>query len=253
VGFDRHQDEVATMSETTGTRTAGAQQTLRIAPSILSADFARLADEMAEVAPVVEMLHVDVMDGHYVPNLTIGPPVVKSIRKATDRFLDCHLMITDPATYAPQFVEAGADSVTFHPEVEDDPAALIDRLHEQGAQVGVAVRPHQPLSLVTEVLDRIDLLLIMTVQPGFGGQAFMSDVVPKIAEAHRWRVEHGATFRLEVDGGISRDTIAETVRAGADTFVAGNAIYAESDRVAAVNALAQTAREALAPVAQGER
>ena len=226
------------------------QRPLRIAPSILSADFARLADEMAEVADVVEMLHVDVMDGHYVPNLTIGPPVVKSIRAATDRFLDCHLMITDPATYAPQFVSAGADSVTFHPEVEDDPAALIDRLHEQGAQVGVAVRPHQPLSLVTDLLDRIDLLLVMTVQPGFGGQAFMEDVVPKIAEAHQWRVEHGAGFRLEVDGGISRDTIGQTVQAGADTFVAGNAIYATSDRPAAVRELVEIAEQARAPVGE---
>ena len=222
---------------------------LRIAPSILSADFARLAAEMAEVAGEVEMLHVDVMDGHYVPNITIGPPVVKSIRAATDRFLDCHLMICDPATYAPQFVDAGADSVTFHPEVEDDPAALIDRLHEQGAQVGVAVRPHQPLSLVTELLDRIDLLLVMTVQPGFGGQAFMDDVVPKIAEAHRWRVEHGAAWRLEVDGGVGVDTIASTAAAGADTFVAGNAVYGRPDRAAAISEIMDAARRAHPPVA----
>jgi ribulose-phosphate 3-epimerase len=221
---------------------------LQIAPSILSADFARLADEMADVAGEVEMLHVDVMDGHYVPNITIGPPVVKRIRAATDRFLDTHLMITDPATYAPQFVEAGADSVTFHPEVDDDPAALIDRLHEQGAQVGVAVRPHQPLSLVTELLDRIDLLLVMTVEPGFGGQAFMEDVVPKIAEAHRWRVEHGASWRLEVDGGIGAATIASTVEAGADTFVAGNAIYGTQDRAAAIREIMDAARRARAPV-----
>lgn len=230
-----------------------AQQELRIAPSLLSADFARLADEMAEVADVVEMLHVDVMDGHYVPNLTIGPPVVASIRAATDRFLDCHLMISDPATYAPQFAAAGADSVTFHPEVDDDPAALVDRLHEQGCQVGVAVRPHQPLSLVTDLLDRIDLLLVMTVQPGFGGQAFMSDVVPKIAEAHAWRTEHGASFRLEVDGGISRDTIGRTVQAGADTFVAGNAVYAAPDRSAAVRELLDVARQARAPVTGGQQ
>ncbi len=232
---------------------ATASEQLRIAPSILSADFARLADEMADVASEVDMLHVDVMDGHYVPNITIGPPVVKSIRAATDRFLDCHLMITDPSTYAPQFVDLGADSVTFHPEVEDDPGALIDRLHEQGAQVGVAVRPHQPLSLVTELLDRIDLLLIMTVQPGFGGQAFMGDVVPKIAEAHRWRREHGATYRLEVDGGIGAATIAATVEAGADTFVAGNAIYGAHDRRVAIAELMEIAEQARSPVAEGMR
>ena len=217
---------------------------LRIAPSILSADFARLADEMADVAPAVPMMHVDVMDGHYVPNITIGPPVVSSIRKATDRFLDCHLMITDPRTYAPQFVDAGADSVTFHPEVDDDPAELIDRLREQGAQVGVAVKPAQPLSMVTELLDRIDLLLVMTVEPGFGGQSFMPEVVPKIAEADRWRREHGARFRLEVDGGIKASTIAETVRAGADTFVAGSAVFSQQDRVGTVRELLATAEAA---------
>ena len=232
------------MDQATVTPHAGQSHELRIAPSILSADFARLADEMAELADTVETLHVDVMDGHYVPNLTIGPPVVKSIRAATDRFLDCHLMIADPRTYAPQFIDAGADSVTFHPEVEDDPRELIERLHEQGAQVGVAVRPHQPLSLVEELLGDIDLLLVMTVQPGFGGQAFMDDVVPKIAEAHRWRVDHGARFRLQVDGGITTDTIAETVRAGADTFVAGNAIYGKADRIEATTTLLEVAREA---------
>jgi ribulose-phosphate 3-epimerase len=232
------------VDQATATQQSATTHDLRIAPSILSADFARLADEMAEVASTVETLHVDVMDGHYVPNLTIGPPVVKSIRAATDRFLDCHLMIDDPRTYAPQFVDAGADSVTFHPEVEDDPSELIDRLHDQGAEVGVAVRPHQPLSLVEEFLADIDLLLVMTVQPGFGGQAFMGDVVPKIAEAHRWRTDHGAGFRLQVDGGITRDTIAETVRAGADTFVAGSAIYGRRDRVRATTELLEVAREA---------
>jgi ribulose-phosphate 3-epimerase len=153
-------------------------------------------------------------------------------------------MITDPRTYAPQFVEAGADSVTFHPEVEDDPRGLIDLLREQGAQVGVAVRPHQPLSMVAELLDAVDLLLVMTVQPGFGGQAFMSDVVPKIAEAHRWRREHGARFRLEVDGGIAAQTIAATVEAGADTFVAGSAVFGAADRVGAADELLRIARAA---------
>jgi ribulose-phosphate 3-epimerase len=203
---------------------------LRIAPSILSADFARLADEMADVAPAVPMLHVDVMDGHYVPNITIGPPVVSSIRAATDRFLDCHLMITDPRT--------------FHPEVEDDPAQLIDQLHEQGAEVGVALKPAHPLSMVEELLDRIDLLLIMSVEPGFGGQSFMPEVVPKIAEAHRWRQDHGARFRLEVDGGIKAATIGETVRAGADTLVAGSAVFNQPDRVATVRELLNAAEAA---------
>ena len=208
-----------------------------LAPSILSADFARLADEIADVAPAVEWLHVDVMDAHYVPNLTIGPPVVRRIRDCTDLYLDTHLMITDPRTYAPQFVAAGCDSVTFHPEVEDDPADLIDRLHEDGADVGVAVKPAQPLSLVTELLDRVDLLLVMTVEPGFGGQSFRSEVVPKIAEADRYRRDHGLDFRLEVDGGIGPDTVAVCAEAGADTFVAGSAVFDREDRVAAVDAI----------------
>jgi ribulose-phosphate 3-epimerase len=216
-----------------------------VSPSILSADFARLADEVAEVAPVVPWLHVDVMDGHYVPNLTIGPPVVRSLRKATDRYLDCHLMITDPRTYAPQFVDAGADSITFHPEVEDDPLELLEHLRDRGCQVGVAVRPHQPLSMVEELLPHLDLLLVMTVQPGFGGQAFMADVVPKIAEARAARDRLGARFRIEVDGGIARDTIGSTARAGADTFVAGSAVFGQPDRAAAARELLELATAAL--------
>jgi ribulose-phosphate 3-epimerase len=213
----------------------------QLAPSILSADFARLGAEIDEISPAVDWVHVDVMDGHYVPNLTIGPPVVKQLRRATDLYLDTHLMITDPSVYAPQFVEAGSDSVTFHPEVDDDPRALIDRLHEMGAKVGVAIKPAQPLQMFEELLDAVDLLLVMTVEPGFGGQSFMHDVVPKIAEADAWRRANNADFRLEVDGGITADTIGETVRAGADTFVAGSAVFNHDDRVAAVRAIMDAA------------
>jgi ribulose-phosphate 3-epimerase len=208
-----------------------------IAPSILAADFARLGAEVAEVAPVVPWLHVDVMDGHYVPNISLGPPVVASLRKATDRFLDCHLMITDPRTYAPRFLELGAESVTFHPEVDDDPRSLVDELHERGAHVGVAVNPTRPLATVEELLPHVDLLLVMTVEPGFGGQAFMPEVVPKVAEAHAWREANGASFRIQVDGGIAPDTIAATARAGADVFVAGSSVFRADDRVAAVREL----------------
>lgn len=207
---------------------------LRVAPSILSADFARLAEEIADIAPAVPMVHVDVMDGHYVPNLTIGPPVVKWIRKATDLFIDAHLMIEDPDTYASQFVAAGADSVTFHPETSADAGALIDALHEQGAQVGLAVKPKQPLDLVIDHLASIDMLLVMTVEPGFGGQAFMPEMVPKIAAARKWRQDHDASFRIEVDGGIGPDTVGATVMAGADTFVAGSAVFDQPDRQRAI-------------------
>jgi len=218
-----------------------------IAPSILSADFARLADEVATVEGHVEMLHVDVMDGHYVPNITIGPPVVRSLRAATTQPLDCHLMISDPRTYAPQFIELGAESVTFHPEVDDDPASLIDELHERGGLVGVAIKPAHPVSDVLELLPLVDLLLVMTVEPGFGGQAFMHDCVAKVSEASQLRRDNGWKFRLQVDGGIDSSTIGSAVSAGADTFVAGSSIFARPDRPAAVAALRDAVDAATRP------
>ena len=217
---------------------------LVLAPSILSADFARLGEEIRTVEPAVPWIHVDVMDGHYVPNLTIGPPVVKAIRAATDRYLDTHLMITDPRTYAPQFVAAGSDSVTFHPEVDDDPLDLVHRLHEDGAQVGVSLKPAHPVSMIESLLPHVDLVLVMTVEPGFGGQSFMPECVSKVAELDAWRRDHDAGFRLEVDGGIAEDTVAQTVRAGADTFVAGSAVFRHDDRVAAVDRILDAARSA---------
>lgn len=220
---------------------------LVLSPSLLSADFARLADEVADVAPKVDWLHVDVMDGHYVPNITLGPPVVRSLRRATDRFLDCHLMITDPRTYAPQFLDAGAESVCFHPEVDDDPVSIVHELHERGAHVGIAIKPKLPLAQFAELLGHVDMVLLMTVEPGFGGQSFIPEVLPKVAETARWRDEHGARFRIEVDGGIKRDTVAGSVAAGADTLVAGSAIFDHHDRHAAIDdllAIAHRARDA---------
>lgn len=210
---------------------------LRIAPSILAADFARLGAEVAEVAPVVPWIHVDVMDGHYVPNISLGTPVIASLRRATDRVLDCHLMITDPRTYGTEIAAAGAELVTFHPEVDDDPLGTIERLRDAGAEVGIAVRPSQPLSLADELLAHIDLLLVMTVEPGFGGQAFRHDMVPRIADALADRVRLGHRYRIEVDGGVSATTVAASVAAGADTLVAGSAVFAQPDRAAAVGEL----------------
>ncbi len=218
---------------------------LVVAPSILSADFARLGEEIAEVAGVTPWVHVDVMDGHYVPNLTIGPPVVKQIRRATDRFLDTHVMITDPRTYGPQFIEAGSDSVTFHPEVDDDPVGLARLLQEAGGGAGIAIRPHQSLEdldHLDDLLDVVDLVLVMTVEPGFGGQSFMPEVLPKLEEVARRREDRGLRFRLEVDGGIKVGTAAQTAAAGADTFVAGSAVYGQPDRAAALTAILDDAR-----------
>jgi ribulose-phosphate 3-epimerase len=217
---------------------------LRVAPSILAADFAHLADEVDEVAPAVPLLHVDVMDGHYVPNIALGQPVVASLRKATTLPLDCHLMIADPRTYAPQFVALGAESVTFHPEVEDEPVELVHHLHELGAEVGVALHPSVSLASVEELLPHVDLLLVMTVVPGFGGQAFLPEVLPKIAAAAAWRREHGLGYRIQVDGGITVETIEPAARAGADTFVAGSSVFGAADRVAAARRLLAVAEAA---------
>ena len=216
----------------------------RVAPSILAADFARLGAEVDDVAPAVDTIHVDVMDGHYVPNITLGLPVVASLRKATHLELDCHLMITDPSTYAPQLVEVGAESVTFHPEVDDDPLTLIHRLHEQGARVGVAIKPAHPVTMVEELLPHIDLLLVMTVEPGFGGQAFREECLPKVAQAAAWRAANGAAFRIQVDGGIAAATVAAAARAGADTFVAGSSVFGAKDRPTAARDLLERARAA---------
>lgn len=219
---------------------------LRLAPSILSADFTRLGEEVADVSSVSDLIHVDVMDGHYVPNLTLGPVVVEWLRGATPLPLDTHLMITDPRGFAPQFAAAGSSSVTFHPEVDADPRGLVDVLHDLGTGAGVALRPPMPLTQVEDLLEAVDLLLCMTVEPGFGGQAFMPEVLPKIEEAAAWRERHGASFSIEVDGGIGPETARQTVAAGADTLVAGSAIFAHADRLAAAHRIREAAAGAVA-------
>ncbi len=211
-----------------------------IAPSILSADFAHLADE-AEAVRGADWLHVDVMDNHFVPNLTLGLPVVKSLLKATDIPIDCHLMITDPDRWAIGYAEAGAYNVTVHAEAAADPVAVAANLRAAGAKAGLSLKPGTPLDAWVEALRHYDTLLVMTVEPGFGGQAFMPDMMAKVRQARRLVDTGHLTVLVEVDGGISADTIEQAAEAGADCFVAGSAVYSAQDPAAAVAQLRATA------------
>jgi ribulose-phosphate 3-epimerase len=214
--------------------------TPKIAPSILSADFAALADSIESVRPEADLLHVDVMDGHFVPNLTIGPPVVKSLRRHTDLHLDCHLMMTDPADYLEAFRKAGADGCTVHIEV-DRTAELITRMRDLGLDVGLAANPDTPFEAVEPYLGDIDLLLLMTVFPGFGGQAFMREVLPKIEQARRAIDAHGYDVAIQVDGGIDEQTAPLVAKAGATVLVAGSAIFGADDPAAAARRIREAA------------
>ena len=209
--------------------------TIEIAPSVLSADFARLAEEIAEITEAgVKIVHLDVMDGHFVPNITIGPPVIAKLRSVSDLVFDAHLMISDPEKYADPFARAGADHITFHIETTDDPERLVEKLHDLGCTAGICLNPETPVEAIEAVAPICEMVLVMTVHPGFGGQAFMPDAAKKIA---RIRALVGPDVRIEVDGGIDPRTAPTVVSYGADTLVAGNAIFGETDRVAAINAI----------------
>jgi len=213
----------------------------KIAPSILSADFACLADDVARVSTEADLLHVDVMDGHFVPNLTIGPPVVAALRARTPLFLDCHLMVDNPGVLLADFADAGADRCIVHIEV-GDPRPLFAELRERGVGVGLTLSPETPVETVLPYLGEIDLLLVMSVHPGFGGQAFIPSVLDKVRVARRAIDEAALPVEIEIDGGINLDTAGEAVAAGVDILVAGSAIFAEPDPAAAARAIRDAAR-----------
>jgi ribulose-phosphate 3-epimerase len=217
-----------------------------IAPSIIAADFSYLRGELARVdQSKADMLHVDVMDGHFVPNITFGPAIVKTIKSLTKLPLDVHLMISRPRQYITKFVEAGAANITFHVECEDKIHTAIEEVIYYSKSVGLAVKPKTPLSAVQDHLGLIDRLLIMTVEPGFGGQKFMEDMMPKVQEAVRLRQEGGFKYDIQVDGGLDPYTIWSAARAGAEVIVAGTSVFSHMDLGVAVEDLRENARKAL--------
>ncbi|AMS04487.1 ribulose-phosphate 3-epimerase [Acidipropionibacterium acidipropionici] len=216
--------------------------TTRITPSILNADFAKMGQEVNSV-PSADAIHIDVMDYHFVPNLTMGVPMVESLRKVTDTPFDIHLMIDDPDTYAPSYVEAGAESVTFHLEAAKAPVRLARELRAMGARASVALKPATPIEPLADILTEFDQILIMTVEPGFGGQSFLDIVMPKLRRTRELIDGSGADIWLQIDGGVSVETIGRAAEAGADTFVAGSAVYKAPDPDEMVTRLRQIADE----------
>jgi ribulose-phosphate 3-epimerase len=218
---------------------------IELAPSILSADFAHLADQVRSATEGGgTVVHVDIMDGHFVPNLTIGPPVVKSLRKATDLPLDCHLMIENPDDFIPVFTEAGADWISVHQEACRHLDRTLHLIRSHGAQAGVVINPATPVDLLSEVLDIVDYVLVMSVNPGFGAQKFLPNSLHKMRKLAEVRAHRGLNFRIEVDGGIALDTVAEVVRAGAEILVAGNAVFGSGDPKTNAQRLLKAATEA---------
>jgi ribulose-phosphate 3-epimerase len=219
-----------------------ASEKIRIAPSLLSADFSRLAEEIERIESAgAEILHLDIMDGHFVPNISFGIPVVKKLRKVSKLYYDTHLMITDPLKYAEPFAKAGCDMLTFHIEVTDEPAKVIEHIRSLGVDVGITLNPGTDPAAIKPVVELVDLVLVMSVWPGFGGQKFIESSLEKVREIKAWL---RADQRLEIDGGIGPGTVAEAARAGADTLVAGSAVFGQPDPAAAMTELGELASAA---------
>ena len=218
---------------------------IELAPSILSADFARLAEQVQAASEGgASLLHVDVMDGHFVPNITIGPPVLKSLRKVTELPLDCHLMIENPDQFIPSFADSGADWISVHQEECVHLNRTLDLIKSQGCRAGVVINPATPVATLTEVLDIVDFVLVMSVNPGFGGQKFIPASLHKIARLAALRAERNLNFRIEVDGGVTLDTVQQVVRSGAEVLVAGNAVFGSGDPKSNAQKMLKAAMEA---------
>jgi ribulose-phosphate 3-epimerase len=219
--------------------------TIEIAPSILASNFAKLGEDVRAVEQAgAEVIHVDVMDGHFVPNISIGVPVVVSLHKATRLPLDVHLMIERPEEYVERFAKAGSSRIVIHQEATVHLDRALSLIRESGAQAGVAINPATPVAMLTDVLDKVDTVLVMSVNPGFGGQKFIPGALEKIRQLNQWRTRYNGAFRIGVDGGVDADNVAELARAGANTFVAGTSIFHTPDPAAAVRNLRKLATEA---------